>query len=298
MATIYLYCQEVLVWLGNCYVNKTHSIRCFIRNEGNNGLLRDYAEDFGRDAAELDYCFHLVCFFFLLKDVSGRVDFNTYELPPFWGTGSNDRLARYDIPNATEEFKECYKERICFTLKHLSETTWPTRLWTLQEYAVAPKVTICFGTAGLPLEVFMSALPNQFETRLDADDLDEVSWKTVFSRLMSSVLYKFFLHHTLRNIGGTFRPFGSSGREGRIAGPLTFITKTAQFWITRTLFGGLKTLSLNIVLGIRIKRPRSRMTKFLLSCRSCHSSVSNSPGKLIIQCRCRNYTSQFAATIP
>jgi hypothetical protein len=235
MTTIYSSCRQVLVWLGDCYTkaDPPRSLRFLSRGRDNKELLREYANDFRRDPTELDYCFHLACFFFLLKDADTEVNYDRYELPPFWGTGLRDivsRLSRYGIPPTTEAFKERYTERMCLMLRYVSESAWATRMWTLQEFATAPKVTICFGTTAVPLESFSKV------TRIhgDGDEGDEgrAFWSWTFSNRFGMLQYAFHRHILLRNAMATTWPWA---RLNSYLGPLLSRLITSPLWILRRM---------------------------------------------------------------
>ena len=229
MALIYAHCREVLVWLGDCYKDHRHSLRYVSRHGDNKALLREYANDFKQEAEDLDYCFHLACFFLLLKDAGSHVDFAHYDLPPFWAPSRTHRLSRYDIPVPTDEFKSCYAERLYYVLRHVSESTWTSRGWTLQEFAVSPRVTVCFGTAAVPLEVFSTV--TAAETDAEEKQGHEY-WSARMSVRLGSIRGAFHSHHLLRNVAATFRPWVKVSRVSRTA---SAVFAPSISWITRSI---------------------------------------------------------------
>ncbi|KAK3984330.1 heterokaryon incompatibility protein-domain-containing protein [Cladorrhinum sp. PSN332] len=229
MALIYAHCREVLVWLGDCYKDRRHSLRYVSRHGDNKALLREYANDFKQEAEGLDYCFHLACFFLLLKDAGSHVDFAHYDLPPFWAPSRTHRLSRYDIPVPTDEFKSCYAERLYYVLRHVSESTWTSRGWTLQEFAVSPRVTICFGTTAVPLEVFSTV--TAAETDAEGKQGHEY-WSARMSVRLGSIRAAFHLHHTLRNVAATFRPWV---KVSRVSKTVSAVFTPSLSWLTRSM---------------------------------------------------------------
>ncbi|KAM6534519.1 hypothetical protein FALCPG4_004153 [Fusarium falciforme] len=255
MATIYSRCREVLVWLGHCYLDRKQSLRFLSLGRGNKELLLEYANDFRRDPRKLDYCFHLACFFFLLKDVGTQVNYDRYELPPFWGTGHRhilSRLPQYGIPPTTEAFKEFYAQRMCVMLKYVSESTWATRMWTLQEFATAPKVTICFGTAAVPLETFVRVtdIHGDGGDSGDSDDGEDgrAFWSREFSNRFGSLVYAFHRHTTLRNAMATTWPWA---RLNRYLGPLLSQFTPSPLWILRRMARRSSTTIFELVAAFR-----------------------------------------------
>ncbi|KAH6867717.1 hypothetical protein B0T10DRAFT_467719 [Thelonectria olida] len=80
----------------------------------------------------LDYCFHLACLLFLLKDADAEVHYDRYELPPFWGTGRRNilsRLSRYRIPPTAEAFKELYVEHMYVMLSDRGDSEGGRASW-------------------------------------------------------------------------------------------------------------------------------------------------------------------------
>jgi hypothetical protein len=204
MATIYSCCHEVLVWLGNYYTDRSTPVRFLTRNSDNRHLLQEYVADFERDPMTLDYCFHLACFLYLLKDAGRKLDFASYKMPPFWASKVSRGLSRYKIPPTTEEFKDIYAKRMYLLCRHIGESSWTTRLWTLQEYGVSPQITICFGTAAVPQERFSDMTIKKFTNHGNEDDFRY--WSSLFSDSYSGLQMIFHEHIMIRNSVAIFRP--------------------------------------------------------------------------------------------
>ncbi|KAK3366801.1 hypothetical protein B0T24DRAFT_722710 [Lasiosphaeria ovina] len=165
MATVYSLCDQVLVWLGNCYTDRHQPVRLLGRGDDAKAL-EEYAADFTKNPEDLDYAFHLACFCYLLKDAGKKVHLAKYALPPFWGVDNSKVLARYGIPATSEEFRNVYANRMYYIARYLGESPWATRLWTLQEFATASNVTLCFETAAEARE----GLAHVKELSRDIDD--------------------------------------------------------------------------------------------------------------------------------
>ena len=210
MATIYSQCHEVLVWLGNCYTDRSTPVRFLARNSDNRHLLREYATDFEKDPRTLDYCFHLACFLYLLKDAGRKVDFASYELPPFWASRDGRLLSRYKIPPTTEEFKRIYAERMYLLCRYIGENSWTTRLWTLQEYGVSPQITLCFGTAATPQERFSDIDTTKVTSHGNEDGFRY--WSSLFSASYSDLGMGLHEHIMIRNAVALFRPRARGSR--------------------------------------------------------------------------------------
>lgn len=266
MTTIYSSCRQVLVWLGDCYTkaDPPRCLRFLTRGRDNKELLQEYANDFRRDATELDYCFHLACFFFLLKDTGREVNYNHYELPPFWGTGLKDtmsRLSRYGIPPTTEEFKECYTERMCLMLRYVSESAWTTRIWTVQEFATAPKVTICFGTTAVPLESFYKGF-KVYDYGGDAHR-GHALWALRFSNRLGMLQYAFHRHILLRNAMTTIWPWArlNSYLKNSYLNPLLSRVRPSSLWILRRMARKSSTTIFEMVASFRDSEASNALDK-------------------------------------
>ncbi|ERF75209.1 hypothetical protein EPUS_00001 [Endocarpon pusillum Z07020] len=204
MATIYSCCREVLVWLGNCYTDRLTPVRFLTRDSDNKHLLQEYAADFERDATTLDYCFHLACFLYLLKDAGRKLDLASYELPPFWASRASHRLSRYKIPHPTEVFKRIYANRMYLLCRYIGVSSWTTRLWTLQEYGVSPQITLCFGTAAVPQERFSDMNITKVTNHGNGDDLRY--WSSLFSISCNEFVRGLHEHILTRNSVAIYRP--------------------------------------------------------------------------------------------
>jgi hypothetical protein len=206
MASIYSHCNEVLVWLGNCYTSRSTPVRFLTRQGDNKALLQEYVADFERDPTILDYCFHLACFLYLLKEAgkTGKtVNFTSYEMPPFWESAKGRSLSRYKIPPTTENFKRIYSKHMYLLCRYLSESPWTMRLWTLQEYGVSPQVTFCFGTAAVPQERFSDILTTITPSPSNEDSFKY--WSSLFSVSYSALGQALHHHVMVRNFAAVFR---------------------------------------------------------------------------------------------
>jgi hypothetical protein len=204
MTAIYSRCHEVLVWLGDCYTGLATAVRFLTRDHDNRHLLQEYADDFEKDPRTLDYCFHLACFFYLLKDAGKELDIASYELPPFWASGESRRLSLYKIPRTTEEFKRIYAKRMYLLCRYVGESCWTSRLWTLQEYGVSPQVTLCIGTAAVPQERFSDIRTKGVTIHNNEDDFQY--WSSLFSVSCRGFGQQLHNHIMIRNATAIFRP--------------------------------------------------------------------------------------------
>jgi len=212
MVWVYWHCRQVLVWLGNCYTDRAQAIR-FLTRTSMEHMLQEYRQDFNRDPNELDYCFHLGCFFFLLHDAGKNVNFATYGLPPFWAQSGSRRLRRCKIPATSDEFKTHYAARLYYVLRFVSETEWPTRVWTLQEYAVAPKAIFCFGTTAVPQNVLSNI---KFASQIFPEGRENHEfWSARLSLSLQSIRQNFYSHTMLRNSAARLRPLDTSPLRSR-----------------------------------------------------------------------------------
>lgn len=245
MATIYSCCREVLVWLGNCYTDRLTPVRFLTRNSDNKHLLQEYAADFERDPTTLDYCFHLACFLYLLKDASRKLDLASYKLPPFWASRASRRLSRYKIPHPTEEFKRIYANRMYLLCRYIGESSWTTRLWTLQEYGVSPQITLCFGTAAVPQECFSNMNITKVTNHGNEDDLRH--WSSLFSISCYEFVRGLHEHIMTRNTVALFRPRAPGSIQSAIVSSVfrpvvRRLTKTIVRWAAQiTVFEAVAT---------------------------------------------------------
>ncbi|KAH7136324.1 heterokaryon incompatibility protein-domain-containing protein [Dactylonectria macrodidyma] len=202
MSNIYTSCQDVFIWLGECELPKLFPgpIRFLSRDtrEETRQLVDKYVLDFKRPMDEIDYSFHLACLLFLLKDSptwkrDKTLDFTSHSQPPYWTKVGHGAYKSGDVSKADFRFNE-YTDGLHLALRALQRSTWFNRIWVLQEYALAPRVILGFGTAAIILN--------------DMPDLSKINMQTanpIVGTLSSIVVTKLGAFTIARNAAAYFK---------------------------------------------------------------------------------------------
>ncbi|KAH7019605.1 heterokaryon incompatibility protein-domain-containing protein [Ilyonectria destructans] len=202
MASIYASCQEVFVWLGECKLPKLFPgpIQFLSRDtQGARQVLDKYALEFKGPMAEIDYSFHLACLLFLLKDSptwkrDKTIDFTSYSQSPYWTRVGRETYKLVDISKADFRIDE-YTDGLQLALQALRRSTWFSRIWVLQEYALAPRVILGFGTGAITLD--------------EIPDLSKINIQTanpIIGTLSSIITIKLGTFTVARNAAAYFKP--------------------------------------------------------------------------------------------